>query len=53
MEPIILVSNYGFSNQDFDWNIMPEGGMPGLWLLPESLEELKSTLETNKSPLEK
>ena len=33
---------------------MPEGGMHGLWLFPESLEELRSTLEANnKSPLEK
>ena len=50
---IKLVSNCGFNNQDFDWNVMPEGGMPGLWLLPESLEKLRLTLETSKGPLEK
>ena len=32
---------------------MPEGGMPGLWLLPEGLEEIRLTLEAKKSPLEK
>ena len=32
---------------------MPEGGMPGLWLLPESLEKLRLTLEDNKIPLDK
>ena len=33
---------------------MPERGMPGLWLLPESLKELSQlTLEANKSTLEK
>ena len=28
-------------HQEFDGNVMPEGGMPGLCLLPESLEELR------------
>ena len=32
---------------------MSEGGMRGLWLLLESLEELRLTLEANKSLLEK
>ena len=32
---------------------MPEGGMPGLWLLLENLEELRVTFQTDKSPLEK
>ena len=46
--------SYGFNDQDVDWNAMPEEGMHGLWLFPESLEELRSTLEANnKSPLEK
>ena len=31
---------------------MLEGGMPGLWLLPESLEELRVTFKANKRPLE-
>ena len=32
---------------------MPEGDMPGLWLSPESFEELRLTFEANKSSLEK
>lgn len=32
---------------------MPEGGMPGFWLLPESLEVLRLTMEAKKRPLEK
>ena len=32
---------------------MPEGGMSGPWLLPESLEELRLNSEANERPLEK
>ena len=53
MKPIRLVSIGGFNNQDFSWNVMSEGGMPGLWLLPESLEELRLTFEAKESPVEK
>ena len=31
----------------FDWKVMPEAGRPGLWSLPDSLED-----EANESPLE-
>ena len=41
IKPVRLVANVGFFNQEFDWNAMPEGGMPGLRLLPESLEKLR------------
>ena len=53
MKSIRPVSNYGFNNQDFAWNVLPEVGIPGLWLLPENLEEMRLTSEANKSPLEK
>ena len=32
---------------------MPEGVVPGPWLLSETLGELRLTFEANKSPLEK
>ena len=47
------VSNCDFINQDFVWNVMPEGSMQGLWLLLESLEKLRLTFEAIKSLLDK
>ena len=41
LKPIRPVSNCGFNNQDFDWNIMHKEGMSGLLLLPERLEDLR------------
>ena len=32
---------------------MPERGIPGLWLLPESLEEVRLIFKANEIPLEK
>ena len=46
------VINDGFVNQDFDWNVTPEGGMSGFWSSPESPEELGLTCEASKSPRE-
>lgn len=45
IKPIRPVTNSGFVNQDFDWNVMPEGGMYGFWSSPESPEELGLTCE--------
>ena len=53
IKPISPVVNGGFVNQDFDWNVMPEESMLGLWLLPGSLEELGLTFKASESPLEK
>ena len=39
--------------QDFDWNVMFERDMHRLWMSPESLKELRLTLEADKSRLEK
>ena len=47
------VAKCGFVNQDFDWDIMPKGLVPALWLLPESFEELRLIFKANESPLEK
>ena len=48
-----MVSSYSFNDQDSDWNLIPEGGMPGFWSLQKSFEELRLTLEANTSLLEK
>ena len=32
---------------------MPKGGIPGFWLLPESLEKLGLTFEASESPQKK
>ena len=53
IKPIKPIANGGFVNQDFDWNVMPEESMLGLWLLPGSLEELGLTFKASESPLEK
>ena len=53
MKPIRPVANGGFISKDFEWNVMSEGGMPWLWLLPESLEELGLTFKARERPLEK
>ena len=53
IKPARPVAIGGFINQDFDWNVMPEEGMTGIWLLPESLEEPRLTLKAKESPLEK
>ena len=47
------VINDGFVNQDFDWNVMPEGGMSRFWLSPEGPEELGLTFKASESPQEK
>ena len=38
INPLRPVINGGFVNRDFDWNVMPEGGMYGVWSSPESPE---------------
>ncbi|KAF6078212.1 hypothetical protein HJG60_009091 [Phyllostomus discolor] len=50
IKPIRPVVNSGFVNQDFDWNVTPEGGMYGFWSSPESPEELGLTCEASISP---
>ena len=32
IKPIRQVANGGFVNQDIDWDVVPEGGVLGLWL---------------------
>ena len=38
-----------FINQDFDWNVVMERDMPGLWMSPENFKESRLTLEADKS----
>ena len=49
INPLRPVINGGFVNQDFDWNVMPEGGMSRVWLTPEGPEELGLTCKARKS----
>ena len=53
MNSVKSVSNCGFTNQDFDWNIMSEEGMPQPWMSPGRLEELRLNFKANKNPLQK
>ena len=53
IKPIRPVVNRSSVNQDFNWNGMPEGGVSGLWMSPESPEELGLTFEASKSPWKK
>ena len=42
-----------FANQDFNWNVIHEGRMSGLWRSPGSPEELGLTCDARASPQEK
>ena len=53
IKPLKPSSTCGFVNQDIDWNVMPAGATPRLWLLTESLGGLRWNFKANKSPLEK
>ncbi|KAF6090842.1 hypothetical protein HJG60_012224 [Phyllostomus discolor] len=50
IKPVRPVTNSGFVNQDFDWNVTSEGGMYGFWSSPESPEEMGLTCKASVSP---